>query len=363
MPDTDNKTLVDTALDASLSTQKEDRIAQYKILLGDKIMAEIGQTLGEEGTNRFLELHAKFDRLVEQNPELDIVNLIPIEQVGNYTSFTEYLGFLRKLHEKLAAMANSANNKADKDNAVNQITDTLSEMLEMSAQMGDIATAGASSPRFGEVIFQPLIKLPIAPKTKKLLPKSYPDFTEVSRYVHSRAEQAEFNVWLISRLNSLVKTGLERLTEQKNIMEETRDNLGPKDYLVELQKFLMDNGWIGYSKDEVKEAAAATREITRAGYTTDLNINKGKNALQLDIDALKSHAYLYLGVNLTRELRNAIYRLADSTNKNYNIDGKQAGMDVLMAASAAYVQDFARQWLVKLLKVFNDVEAKDTKQK
>lgn len=55
---------------------------------------------------------------------------------------------------------------------------------------------------------------------------------------------------------------------------------------------------------------------------------KEKQVIQLDIDALKSHAYLFLGVTLDSELRKAIYRLADSVNKNYNIDGKQAGMDV-----------------------------------
>jgi hypothetical protein len=356
MPDTDTKTLTEQTLDASLATQKEDRINQYKVLLGDKIMAEMAQTLGEEGTHKFLELHAAFDSLIEKYPEMDVVNMIPVDQVGEYNSFTEYLGFLRKLNTKISAMANSAANRKNKDNAVNQVSTALNNMLALVGTTGDIATAAASSAEFCDLVFKPLIKLPLDIKSRKSLPKAYPNYDEIARYVHSRAEQAEFNVWLLAKINSVVKSGLEKLTAQKNIMEETRDDLEPRDYLVELQKYLMENGWIGYAKNEVREAAAATKEITRAGYSTDLNIAKGKQALQLDIIALKSHAFLYLGTTLTAELRKAIYRLADSVNKNYNIEGKQAGMDVLMAASAVYVQDFARQWLVKLLKVFNDIE-------
>lgn len=359
----DTKALTEATLDASIASQKEDRIKQYKVLLGDKIVTEMAQALGEEGTNKFLELHARFDRLVDEHPELDVVNMIPVDQVGDYNSFTEYVGFLRKLLSRVGALAGSANNKKDKSNAVNQLADTLTEMVGMSAQMGDVATAAASSAKFCDTVFAPLVKLPIEAKLKKSLPKSYPDYTEIARYVHSRAEQAEFNVWLLGKLNSTVKSGLEKLSEQADFMEETRVDLSPRDYLVELQEYLMDNEWIGYTKDEVREAAAATREITRAGYSTDLRLAKGKTVLQLDITALKSHAYLYLGVTLAAELRKAVYRLADSVNKNYNITGKQAGMDVLMAASATYVQDFARQWLVKLLKVFNDIEFDSAKGK
>jgi len=356
MPDTNVKELTETALDSNLESQSTDRISQYKLLLGDKIVKEISQSLGEEGTKKFLELHAKFDSLLDQHPELDIINVVSVDDIGEYSSFTEYTAFLRKLYTKLNATANSANNKADKNSAVNQIVDVLSDMLDLAGQSGDTAVASASSAAFIEKIFAPLIKVPLTTREKTILPKTYPDYVEIARYVHSRAEQAEFNTWLLNKLNGIVKCGLERLADQKNIMEETRDTLGPKDYLVELQKYLMDNEWIGYSKNEVKEAIAATKEITRAGYTTNVDIAKGKQVIQLDIDALKSHAYLYLGATLDSELRKAIYRLADSVNKNYNIEGGAAGMDVLMAASAVYIQDFARQWLTKLIKVFNDID-------
>lgn len=356
MPDTNVKELTESALDANLGSQSADRISQYKLLLGDKIVKEISQTLGEEGTKKFLDLHAKFDTLLDQHPELDIINVIPVDDIGEYSSFTEYVAFLRKIYSKLNATANSANNKADKSSALNQIVDVLSDMLGLADQSGDIATASSSSAVFVEKVFAPLVAVPLTPREKAILPKTYPDYVEIARYVHSRAEQAEFNTWLLNKLNGIVKRGLERLAEQKNIMEDTRDTLGPKDYLVELQKYLMDNKWIGYSKSEVKEAIAATKEITRAGYTTNVEIAKGKQVIQLDIDALKSHAYLFLGVTLDAELRKAIYRLADSVNKNYNIEGGQPGMDVLMAASAVYIQDFARQWLTKLIKVFNDID-------
>lgn len=357
MPDTENITAlnaVNEALDANVNTQAQDRIDQYKLLLGDKIVTEMGQALGEEGTKKFLDSQSRLDQLLSKNPELDIVSVIPVDQVGQYSSFAEYLAFLRKLHTKLAASANSANNRSTENSALSQVVDLLNEMIESASQTGDMATAATASTAFTEHLFKPIVQVPIPDFMKKSLPKSYPDYVEIARYVHSRAEQAEFNSWLIRKLNSVVRTGLERLVEQKNIMEETRDDLEAKDYLVELKKFLMDNGWVGYGADESKEAVAATKEITRAGYAVNLDFAKGKRIIQLDIDALKTHAYLFLGVTLDRELRNAVYRLADSVNKNYNINGKQAGMDVLMAASSVYVQNFARQWLTKMLKVFND---------
>ena len=359
MPDADNidaKTVIDSAIDSSISTQATDRIDQYKILLGTKIVAEMGQALGEEGSKKFLEEQAQLDQLLTQNPDLDIISIIPVDQVGQYSSFTEYLAFLRKLHSKLAASANSANNKVDENSALNKVVNLLGSMIEGADSVGDIATAAAASTKFTEHLFKPIATVPIQQYLRPSLPKSYPDYVEIARYVHSRAEQAEFNTWLVRKLNGIVRIGLERLVDQKNIMAETRDKLGPKDYLVELKEYLMDNGWVGYGKDDAKEAVAAVKELTRAGYTTNVEMAKGKNVIQLDIDTLKSNAYLYLGVTLDRELRLAVYRLADSVNKNYNIDGKQAGMDVLMAASSEYVQDFARQWLVKLLKVFNDQE-------
>lgn len=346
-----------------------DRVDSYRILLGAGIMGELVTRLGTERANQFLDFHVLFDRCAEANPDMDIIKLVPVDKIGNYTNLDEYLDFLQVIRDRVAPMVNSANNLAAPNDDLNRMVNALDDMIKLGRQeykedpdrQGYVdeltpATASEELPTKDAVFtpFKPLTtKVPVCYTDRQNLPASYPSHKKIYGVVVSRAEQTDFMLYMHSQLKSAVRDGIQRLADQMA-------NSGYKDFsitqaILELQKYLMEHHWIGYGLADIPEAADFVVTAAQAGVRTDFEPRDGWCYVNLLVTP--SIAYAFLGAALDRVLRRGVQKLAADVVANYDIPGGRPGIDCVVFCSSLYIQDMAKDWLKGLTKSFLDAEA------
>lgn len=322
---------------------KLDRRGMYEILLGHGVVDSMIEALGEDGTRKFLDAHHKFDAALEKSKNLDFFELVPVHEITAFRSFKEYVMLLRSLLAKIKLM---------KDDDAVVVRKALEELLELASAKQETATAGATmlntAPKYGNSVFKghSIPGVPLSVEQREMLPYSYPDFDTTLSTVLGHCKRTAFHKDLYDDLNVCAKKSLAALSTKRKYVDKVESDF--RDYLVEAQSYLRDVNWLGYGLESRKLVTAAAEQ----GAKIEIDSSMGT----VTISCVKTEAYSFLGVNLEVVLRRAVLALAKDSMSNYFFEGRQSGVDVVVAASSRIVQDYALEWLERLTTAFDEKE-------
>lgn len=343
MPE-DNAATLRTEIEDREKKLSLDRRGMYEILLGHGIIDSMIETLGEEGSQQFLDGHYQFDRAIEKSSEIDFFELVPVHEITAFKSFKEYIALLNSLLGKLKMM------QSDDANVVRKALEDLLELATPKQTEPTEAVAGAKmisgAPKYGTSVFtgKSLPAIPLSLERRELLPYSYPDFDKTLGTVLGHCKRSGFNKDLVNDLNACARKSLEALAFKRKYVDKVESDF--RNYLVEAQAYLRDTNWLGYG--------ITTRKLVTAAVDSGAKVKLDTGLGTVVISCVRTEAYAFLGVNLEMVLRRAIVSLAKDSLSNYFFEGRQSGVDVVVSTSSQIVQDYAVEWLEKLTEAFDE---------
>jgi hypothetical protein len=318
-------------------------VNSYRLLLGDEVIRSAIKTIGADNTNRFLKLHAKYDAMVRKHKDEDPLSKMPANEIPAFHGFSEYVKFLEKIAFTLRTF---------KEPISRALYGVIEGMLKLSkakppvpaVEKVESATASTSEDSNGngsKTIYQnsflrghSLVRIPVQIRDQTALPYSYPSWEGTLAIVREYADDKEFGKRIQAELTDTLKAALVKVIAE---LPKT-DHKTVKELVAEAQQYLMDRNWIQYGLENV---AHASFNLATAGIKHRVSTN----GVITHIATTKTLAYAFLGVNLEIILRRGFFGLAKDISENLNLEGRQAGFDVLCCACSYYVQDIARNWL------------------
>jgi hypothetical protein len=360
MPDTASD--IQNRIRETLTNTQVDRVHTYAVLLGRRVIDTMNKTLGDDGSVKFLEALEAFGRALDNTKTIDVLTLIPVNQIMAFQDFEQYVNLLTMVQQRLVLMkqddlkplVDAANAVLDAAKPQQASEPNQAEEPEPAAPAEDgetQATAAARKPKnpvFTSTRFRGL-SLPSVPMSyldRENLPKTFPDYTNIRGVVVARFNKSDIRTKLYRDLSSCLAKTLKAVTLHRKLTEQVTTD--PRDYIAEAQQYLMDHNWIGYGLDE-KQLVAASDRLDKAGVPNMVDFTDGV----LVVAAERTSAYAFLGVNLESILRKTIQDLANDVRSNYNFEGKQSALAVIIAACSSVIQEAAQLWLENVQDAFN----------
>jgi|ERR1035437_10132500 hypothetical protein len=317
----------------------------YRLLLGDEVIRSAIKTIGADNTNRFLKLHAKYDAICRKHKDEDPLSKMPAHEIPAFHDFPEYVKFLEKIAFTLRTF---------KEPISRALFGVIEDMLKLAkakppepavekvdTEKAESATAAASNGNGSKTIYQnsflrghSLVRVPVQIRDQTTLPYSYPSWEGTLDIVREYADDKEFGKRIEAELTDTLKAALIKVIASL----PREDHKTVKELVAEAQQYLMDRNWIQYGLENV---AHASFNLATAGIKHRVSTN----GVITHVATTKTLAYAFLGVNLEVVLRRGFFALAKDISENLNLEGRQAGFDVLSCACSYYVQDIARNWL------------------
>ncbi len=302
----------------------------YRVLLGDAVIDDLRKTLSKPSLKEFIRLHAQYDALAEKHPKSDPVTMLETDALPRFDGLDTYLKFLYRTSQKLKPM------REEPAPELNKLVEKMIKLAE--AKEPKETTAAWVNDRFHG---KTLPGVPLSMKNVDALPYSYPSFERTYDVVRSFWNDKSYHSRLENELSRTVKLSLARLSEH---LKHTAATVEIEDLAVAAQSFLMDRNWIRYGLENVAKASYA---LAQAGVehevTTDGDILFSKDC---------GIAYSTLGANLEAVLRKAVFNLSKEVLNGVVLAGRQPAIDVVIACCSMMVQEFARDWIVRLHERF-----------
>ena len=308
----------------------------YRLLLGDEVLKSAIKTMGENNTNRFLKLHAKYDAIVRKHKDEDPLSKMPAHDIPVFHNFQEYVKFLDKIAFTLRTF---------KEPISKALYGVIEDMLKLAKskpqEPATVESAEDSTLNGVKPIYQnsflrghTLVRVPVQIRDQTNLPYSYPSWEGTLDIVREYADDKEFGKRIQAELTETLKSAVVKVLAGL----PKSDTKTVKELVAEAQQYLMDRNWIQYGLENV---AQASFNLASAGIKHRVSTN----GVITHVATTRTLAYAFLGVNLEIVLRRGFFALAKDISENLNLEGREAGFDVLCCACSYYVQDLARKWL------------------
>lgn len=358
MPDTAAD--IQNRIRETLTNTQVDRVHTYAVLLGRRVIDTMNARLGDAGSVKFLEALEAFGRALDNTKTIDVLTLIPVNQIMAFQDFEQYVSLLTAIQQRLILMkqddlkplVDAANAVLEAARPAQTSEPEAADADEQSAE-GEPAEATAAARKQKKPVFTSTrfhgLSLPAVPLSyldRENLPKTFPDYTNIRGVVVARFNKSDIRTKLYRDLSSCLAKTLKAVALHRKLTDQVTTD--PRDYIAEAQQYLMDHNWIGYGLDE-KQLVAASDRLDKAGVPNMVDFTDGV----LVVAAERTSAYAFLGVNLESILRKTIQDLANDVRSNYNFEGKQSALAVIIAACSSVIQEAAKLWLENVQDAFN----------